>query len=156
TNGTTPLDLVTFGSQAEDVLQGRLPDGGNTIVSFATTASPGRPNWLPAPVVINEVLSNSTGANIDAVELYNPGGATVDISGWWLSDDFGTPQKYQIPPGTSIPAGGYLVFTATQFATGSIPFAFSMLGDEACLSAASGGALTGFRSQAKFGPSAEN
>src|SRR6185369_9042233 len=50
-NGATTLDTVSFGSQAKDVSQGRLPDGGGTIVSFSSqTASPGYPNWAPASV----------------------------------------------------------------------------------------------------------
>jgi len=155
-NGLTTLDQVTFGAQALDVSQGRLPDGASTVVSFATTASPGRSNWLPAPVVINELLSNSAAPNIDAVELYNPGVAAVDLSGWWLSDDLRLPQKYPIPAGTVIAAGGYLVFTETDFAAGAGPFSFSSLGDEAVLSATTAGALTGYRAQVRFGPAAEN
>jgi len=43
------------------------------------------------------------------VELYNPTGSVVDLSGWWLSDDPANLQKYQLISGTMIAAGGYRV-----------------------------------------------
>lgn len=153
-NGSTNLDVVNFSTQTLDVSQGRFPDGGTTISAFATTASPEKPNWLPSNVVINEIMSNPTTGD-DWIELSNPGSSTASIGGWWLSDDVSVPKKYQIPSGTTIPAGGTVVFTSSQFATGTIPFAFSSGGDEACLSAVDGaGVLTGYRSQASFGTSA--
>ncbi len=45
----------------------------------------------------------------DWVELYNPGGSTVNIGGWGLSDEQDTPMKWTFPANTIIPAGGYLV-----------------------------------------------
>jgi hypothetical protein len=156
-SGTTTLDLVTFGAQATDVSQGRFPDGAASFVSFAQTASPGRSNWLPAPVVINEALSNSTAPLVDMIELHNPTPGPVDLSGWWLSDDRSTPQKFQIPSGTMLPAGGYTVFSENEFSVGAIPFSLSAAGDEVVLSAVDGaGTPTGYRAQVSFGPAAEN
>ncbi len=44
------------------------------------------------------------------LELHNNGTTTEDISGWFLSDETLTnPEKWAFPPGTSIPAGGYLI-----------------------------------------------
>ena len=154
-NGITNLGIVNFSAQAKDVSQGRFPDGGPLIASFTTTASPERPNWLAAPVTINEILANPATGEQDWVELHNPGTAAVALGGWWLSDDPRSPKKYQIPAGTAIPAGGYLVITAAQFGTGATPFGLSSGGDQACLAASDGsGALTGYRSQASFGSSA--
>src|ERR1043166_9653372 len=58
-NGATTIDTITFGSQAKDVSQGRLPDGGSNIVSFPTTSTSAKANYLPLSngVVINEVLT---------------------------------------------------------------------------------------------------
>ncbi len=61
-------------------------------------------------VVINELLANSQGAGPDWIELYNTTGQAIDIGGWFLSDDADDLMKYRIAAGTSIPAGGYLVF----------------------------------------------
>lgn len=65
---------------------------------------------LPAAgVVINEVTS----AGDDLIELYNTGGAQVDLSGWQLTDD--SPElpdhSYELPQGTVLGAGAYLVLT---------------------------------------------
>ena len=155
TNGVTKVHSVTFGAQAADVSQGALPDGGSTIVSFAVSASSEKPDWLPAPVVINEVLANPADGAQDSIELYNPTASAVAIGGWWLSDDFRSPKKYQIVAGTSLAAGGYLVLTATDFGAGTIPFALGSGGDEVCLSAVDGsGVLTGYRAQVSFDASA--
>ena len=109
-SGTGTLDIVTFNSQTKDVSQGRFPDGAGSLAFFAGTASPSQSNWLQAPVVINEVLSNSSGAFTDAIEIFNPSAGAVNIGGWWLSDDRSAPRKFQIAAGTTIAAGGYAVF----------------------------------------------
>ncbi len=156
-NGIGTIDSVTFGSQADDVSQGLLPDGGTAVVSFVTTASPEEPNWLPATVVINEVLARPAPGKEDRIELHNPGGSAIAIGGWWLSDDFRAPEKYQFPAATLIPAGGYLEVTASQFGAGAIPLALASTGDEVRLSAVDGGgALTGFGARVAFGASAED
>lgn len=154
-NGITTIDSVTFGAQADDVSQGYFPDGGATLVSFVSTASPEKPNWLAAPVQINEVLARPVAGGQDVIELHNPGGTAVAIGGWWLSDDFRTPKKYQLPAGTSIPAGGYLVLEEAEFGGGAVPFSLGSDGDEVCLSEAAGGVLTGYRAQVSFDASAQ-
>jgi hypothetical protein len=155
-NGLGTIASVTFGSQADDVSQGRLPDGGATVVPFATTASPERPNWLPAAVVVNELLARPAAGGADWIELHNPGAGAVAIGGWWLSDELRTPEKYQIPAGTIIPAGGYLEIPASQFGAGAIPFSLASDGDQVCLSAVDGGGnLTGYQSRVDFDASAE-
>jgi hypothetical protein len=156
-NGATTIDTVTFSAQVTDVAQGRLPDGGGTIVSFTNTASPGYCNWKAAPVYINELLADSAAPLEDAIEIYNTNSSAVSIGGWWLSDDFNNRQKFQIPSGTTVPAGGYKVFYAADLAAGTVPFEFSAAGDEAILSAVdSSNALTGYGSLVRFGASPTN
>lgn len=67
-------------------------------------------------VYINEFMaSNATtlraadGSYPDWIELYNATAAPVDLSGFGISDNLSQPMKYQLPEGTSIPAGGYLL-----------------------------------------------
>lgn len=64
-------------------------------------------------IVINEVESNPPGtdAGYEWVELYNPTGAAIDVSGWKLQTTAGVVATYTIPSGTTIQAGGYLVIT---------------------------------------------
>ncbi|RCW51937.1 lamin tail domain-containing protein [Paenibacillus prosopidis] len=69
----------------------------------------------PAAIKISEVYYDTVG-NDDVeeyVELYNPTSATVDISGWTISDNAGT---FTFPSGKSIPGSGY--FTVARNASG--------------------------------------
>ena len=71
-----------------------------------------------AQVVINElVASNDSTSNIqdeygeydDWVELYNNGSATVDLSGYYITDDSQDPLRWAFPANTSIGANEYLI-----------------------------------------------
>lgn len=100
-----------------------------------------------APVLINEALTR-TATGLDAIELHNASTNAVDISGWFLTDDFNVPAKFTIPGGRVIEAGAYMVFDESQFnANPGVPpsFALSSDGDEVYLFAAdSSGNLTGY------------
>jgi len=156
-NGVTGIDSVTFGAQTAGVSQGRFPDGSLTVVSFPATPSPERGNHLPiANMVINEVLTHTDPPLQDSVELFNPTTSAVNIGGWYLSDSLDQLKKYRVPDNTVIPAGGYQVFTETQFnADTNLPTSFSFSsarGDDVYLSIAdAGGNLTGYRTHVDFG-----
>ncbi|MFW6154448.1 MAG: CotH kinase family protein [Planctomycetota bacterium] len=83
----------------------------------------GSPLWPGAgilgDVVINEVLTHTDLPDVDAIELHNTTASPIDIGGWYLSDSADDYRKFRIPDGTTIPAGGYVVFDAYDFnATG--------------------------------------
>lgn len=150
------LDIQVFGPQERGVSQGRFPDGGDQIVSFAENESPNEPNMLPLRgVVINEVLSHADDPLEDAFELYNESSESVDLSGWFVSDNLHKPRKYRIPQGTVIEPGGYSTFYRFQLQPwqGVLPgFSFnSAHGDEFYVfSADASGALTGYRASVTF------
>ena len=152
----SPIDAIDFGVQDMDVSQGRLPDGGNAIVPFLTTPSPGEANSLPLTnAAINEVLTHSDPPLEDAIELANLTANPVDIGGWYLSDSQSALKKFRIPDGTIISPGGFLVFYEYQFNPnpGVFPsFALdSALGDTVYLSSADiDGNLTGYRTGVQF------
>jgi len=107
-------------------------------------------------VVINELLANSAGGEPDWIELHNTTAQAISIGGWFLSDDANDLTKYQIAAGTSIPAGGYLVFSEDKhFGSQSDPgskktFGLSKNGETVYLHSGSQGALTGYSEQEKF------
>lgn len=155
--GSGTIDQVTFGAQTSNVSQGRLPDGTTAIVSFPGTATPSKSNYAAAPIVINELLPYAELPLEDAIELFNTSASSVDISGWWLSNDSNSLQKFQIPAGTTIAGNGYKVFYRNALTAGATPFTFAGGGGEATLAAVNaGGTLTGYRAQVSFGTTARN
>jgi len=75
-------------------------------------------------VYINEFLASNSacfpdeyGEYDDWIEIYNPGPNTVDIGGYFITDDLTDPAKYQIPTGsnlTQIQPGGFLILWADE------------------------------------------
>jgi hypothetical protein len=98
--------------------------------------SPGTTDPQPPafpPVRVNEALTHSNPGS-DWIELYNPAATNVDLSGWFLTDDFFNPMRYRIPAGTLIAPGGYLVFTGTSsFELGANGFVLSEYGESVYL-----------------------
>ncbi|KAA3611920.1 MAG: hypothetical protein DWQ01_07500 [Planctomycetota bacterium] len=72
----------------------------------------------PLPTVrVNEAMADNdatlrdeAGEFEDWVELYNYGASPVDLSGMYLSDQPGTPKQWQIPAGTVLSPGEFLLF----------------------------------------------
>ena len=50
----------------------------------------------PGDIVINEVMTHTDSPPEDWIELYNTTGSTIDITGWFLSDDDNNFKRYQI------------------------------------------------------------
>jgi hypothetical protein len=156
-NGATAIDTITFSTQSTDVSQGRLPDGGSSVVSFANTVSPGYANWVATNVVINEMLAIPGAPLENAIELYNTNSSAVDIGGWWLSNDLYNRKKYQISSGTSIAGKSYKVFYGSDLVSGAVPFALNTTGGNAVLSAVDGtGNLTGVGAIVTYGAQPTN
>ncbi|NLL87882.1 MAG: hypothetical protein GX228_02975 [Firmicutes bacterium] len=78
------------------------------------------PNLAAQEVVINEFMA-SNGSTIkdlareyhDWIELFNPQADSIDLSGFYLSDDLSDPFKWQFPDNITIPAEGYLLVWAS-------------------------------------------
>ncbi|MDF7823479.1 lamin tail domain-containing protein [Pontiellaceae bacterium B12227] len=122
--------------------------------------SPGQPDpgSVPEPgaVVVNELLSHTDLSPVgDWIELFNTTDEPIDISGWTLSDDVDTLEKYVVPATTILPAYGYVTLNAANHfdsPAALIPFAFSEHGDEAVLTSPTdaNGFLTGYRDDVDF------
>ncbi len=74
-------------------------------------------------IVINEVVANPLDGEEDWVELKNISNATVDISGWIISDS-DAENAWTIPEGTTVAAGKYIVFGKDE--TGENGFTFGL------------------------------
>ena len=75
--------------------------------------------YAAPPIYINEFMADNDGVIQDGAgdyddwfELYNGGGTPLELGGMYLTDDLTDPTQWQISAGTTIPAGGYLVFWA--------------------------------------------
>lgn len=90
------------------------------VLSFLFLVSP---KLIGQQLYINEfmasnshTLADGTGNYEDWFEIYNPNGFSVDIAGYYLTDNLNTPTKYKLPTGSSqtiIPANGFLLLWAS-------------------------------------------
>jgi hypothetical protein len=108
-DGTRVIDAVRFGPQANGVAFGRHPEGSPVWRELAEP-TPGLANASPRPaaVVINEIMFHpprDPDGMGEYVELFNPGSAAVDLSGWRFVDGI----EFEFPAGTGLGPGGYLV-----------------------------------------------
>ncbi len=147
-----------------------LENGNNWRSSSEYGGTPGSVGSGPiGDVVVNEVLTHTDLPDKDTIELHNTTAAEVYLGGWYLSDSWGwesSPtngnyKKHRIPNGTSIPAGGYLVFDEDDFNPtpgnpGPNDFALNGAhGDDVWLMEADGsGNLTRFVDHVEFGAAA--
>jgi hypothetical protein len=142
----------------------RDPQGVDTLwdqkigwrASADPDGTPGSDDVLATPgsVIINEILAHSDTPYVDTIELYNAGTASVDISGWWLSDSSANLASYQIPSMAPLAPGAYVVFYGDTDFGGD--FLLSEHGEDLYLSSNSGGAAGGYREHVDFGASPNN
>ena len=83
-----------------------------------------------AGVLINEIMFHPAGTPEPTaqewIELINPDAVAATVTGWQFTDGV----EYALPPGTTIPAGGYLVVAAdtAAFLTAHPGFAGQLVG----------------------------
>ncbi len=117
----------TYGDSDDAGWPNRADGNGSTLELIDPAGDPNDPNnwrssgeYLGSPgstgtglfqgIVVNEVLTHTDSPLVDAIELYNWTDTEIPIGGWWLSDENIDFFKFQIPPGTTIPAYGYVTF----------------------------------------------
>ena len=134
------VDYVNYANIPSDRSYGSCPDGvwSNRVV-FGRV-SPGATN-NPVGVVlifVNEWMADNDAVLADPVdgnyedwfELYNASTGEVDLSGYTLTDTLGTPAKWVVSNGVTIPAGGFLIVWAdsepAQNLTGGVHANFAL------------------------------
>ncbi|MDA3844257.1 MAG: CotH kinase family protein [Candidatus Kapabacteria bacterium] len=115
------LDSFTYGEQSEDVSYGRREDS-KAELTFLDNPTPNAANTSEAftsSVLINEFMASNnsiapdeTGNYTDWIELYNNSDINSDISGFYITDNFDTPMKWQVPDNTVIQPRGFLLIRA--------------------------------------------
>jgi hypothetical protein len=138
-------------------------DKANWRPIAAIDGSPGYDDSSQVPelgsVVINEILAHSHAGDSDWIELHNATAHTINIGGWFISDDADNLSKYEIASGVAIPAYGYRVFYQNQHFGNitdpgcNVPFALSENGETLYLHSGLEGVITGYSEQESFGAS---
>jgi hypothetical protein len=144
-------------------LAARWSDSANWCASRFTGGTPDTADsglMKKNAIVINEILTHTDVAPGDWIELKNTTSSSIDISGWYLSDNDDTDtdlRKYQIRAGTVLGAGQHLLFTydanfgpAAADPCRLIGFGLSEHGETVYLTSALNGTLTGYREQEDF------
>ena len=101
------------------------PSTTATATPTATSVGGTTPTPYPGELSLNEFMPdpasdwNGNGQTGDAddeyIEIYNDSALPADVSGWLLDDvDGGGSPPFALPPGTSIPPAGFLVFFSAQ------------------------------------------
>ena len=100
-----------------------LDYGANWRASSYINGSPGVADpALPAGVLLNEIMAHTDFSDLnfpdhdsnDWIELYNTSGSTITLNDYYLSDESDNLDKWAIPPGTQVTAGGYISFDETN------------------------------------------
>ena len=113
--------------------------------------TPGEASIDRAGVVVNEVLAHTDAPQSDSIELFNTTSASINVGGWYLSDQGNDLFKFQIPAGTAIAAGGYLVFDESDFNVTATGFALNgSQGDQVYLSQGVAGVFVALQDAVEF------
>ncbi|MDB5304598.1 MAG: hypothetical protein JWM97_2147, partial [Phycisphaerales bacterium] len=115
-----PIQLTGLAPGTYTVYVAEKDDAGVWQADAAATASKTWTvvNSIPGHVRINEFLADNKaavsvgGKHPDLIELYNDGGATVDLSDMSITDDPTAPRQYVFPAGTMLGAGQFLTLYA--------------------------------------------
>lgn len=146
--GATQLvDYLNYTNLPVNWSYGDIPDGQPFYRKVMFLATPGATNNGAAPaatVAINEWMADNTHTILnpynankadDWFELYNYGDVAADLSGFYLTDKFSTPDKWMFPSNSIVAAGGFLFVWADGLANLTtegnfhVPFKLSKSGE---------------------------
>ena len=121
------LDYVTYTNVSANRSYGSFADGQSFARQEFFYVTPGGPNnhtSQPLLVHINEWMADNEGVVLDPAdndkddwfEIYNPGGTTVDLGGYYLTDNLTNKFLFQVPDNGryTIPPHGFLVVWADE------------------------------------------
>lgn len=107
-DGKRVLDAVNFEPDHAEMSEARVPDGDREL-DDAADPTPGAANTISVntDVVFNEIMYHpiDNDPRREYLEIYNRGSVSHHMTGWKLTNGL----DFDFPPGTVIPAGGYIV-----------------------------------------------
>ncbi len=117
------LDYFNYNVSVAGRSYGSFPDGavsGRRTFLITTPGGTNNPAFPSVEVRINEWMADNVttladpadGLFKDWFEIYNPSATVADLGGYFLSDTLTNRTQWAIPPGTIVPAGGYLLVWA--------------------------------------------
>ncbi len=117
------LDYLEFEQLPPDRAIGSIPDGeprGRRAIYRATPGAANDPAFPQIQVTLNEFMADNASSIVDPAdgktsdwfELYNAGNEAVDLTGYWLTDNFSDPKQFVVPSGYVIPPQGHLLVWA--------------------------------------------
>lgn len=109
----TVADARRFVRNAAQIGFQAFPDGGDHwFGGSGNTRDAANAPLRQTDVVINEIMADppSNLTSGEFIELYNRSAASIDLSGWKLSEAV----SFDFPAGSTIPAGGYLAIAADR------------------------------------------
>jgi hypothetical protein len=113
--GTSLVDAVSFGAQAQDFSLSRRPEDQSWVLSLPTPGQPPIAALLgdPSALRFNEWMADPKNGD-DWFELYNSNPQPVSLGGLCLTDDLNRPTQFSIPPLSFIGSGFYGAFVVFQ------------------------------------------
>jgi len=120
---TNILDYFNYDVQQADRSYGAYPDGtvsGRRVFYYTTPGGTNNPASPPLIVFINEWMADNVTTLADPAdndfedwfEIYNPGDAIADLSGFYLGTSLTNKTAFRIPDGYTIEPRGYLLVWA--------------------------------------------
>lgn len=124
-NDLSVLDSLRFGAQTANRSLARTPNGAGAFVQGRHTFNANNNGGTLAvgAVVINEFaadndsIADPAGETDDWIELFNNTSETVNLGGYYLSDNKNLPAKWQFPANTLIAPAGFLIVWADEATT---------------------------------------
>lgn len=123
----TAIDTVNIPAVVRDSSYARVSDSAWEV---STMVTPGLLNTQEnyqalhqkvdnSPVILSEIMSSNAstlkadeGLYYDYIEITNRSGETVDLTGWYLSDDAADLRKWRIPSGSIAPGQAMVIFAS--------------------------------------------
>ena len=138
------IDSVEFPALGIDTSYGRNPNGSTNWAKLAPpTKAAANFGGTVVAVMMNEIYSRGIPTDPDWIEIFNPNSIAMDLSGYKIYDvggNGGLKPKMVLPPGSLIPATGYLVVVTDSVGTAS-GFGLSSTGEEVWLENTAGSVI---------------